>query len=251
MAKTAKEHSVPNLEGQYARRGKKAAKEARRTARSADGFAMAALLVAIALMGVMMSVAMPVWRQQNQREKESELIFRAGQYTRAIELFKRRYANAYPPNLDVLVQQKYLRKKYKDPITGGDFRLLSPLEMQATPAVSKTPGLGTGGAGSQPAQIPTPRLPGRDPATVKEGGTGQIAGVASRSTAKSIRIYKNRQQYNLWIVTAEDVFLRPAQSAQPVNPNQPSAPGQQRGTTPGSTKPSTGMPTTPPASGVR
>ena len=41
---------------------------------------MAALLVSIAVMGVFMTVAMPVWKHANQREKEAELLFRAGQY---------------------------------------------------------------------------------------------------------------------------------------------------------------------------
>ena len=56
-----------------------------------------------------------------QREKEEELVFRGEQYAHAIGLFQRRTANSYPPNLDVLVQQKLLRKKYKDPITDDDF----------------------------------------------------------------------------------------------------------------------------------
>ena len=41
-----------------------------------DGYAMAALLVMLAVMAVMMSVAMPAWRQMVQREKEEELVFR-------------------------------------------------------------------------------------------------------------------------------------------------------------------------------
>jgi hypothetical protein len=191
---------------------------------------MASLLVSIALMSVFMTMAMPVWRHANQREKEAELLFRAGQYVRAIELFKRRYANAYPPNVDVLIKQKFLRKKYTDPITGGDFKFLSALEMQ------------TAGA-----QTPVQRRPGRAVSPQREVQQ-QIAGVASRSTATSIRIYKNRQQYNQWIVTPDDVFLRvrqaPGPTGQPGQPGQPGRPGiggQPGSTTPGS-MPSTGTP---------
>ena len=37
---------------------------------------MAALLVSIAVMGILMSVALPAWRQAARREKEAELVFR-------------------------------------------------------------------------------------------------------------------------------------------------------------------------------
>ena len=45
---------------------------------------MAALLVAMSIMAVMMTVAMPVWKQTAQREKEEELVFRGMQYVHAI-----------------------------------------------------------------------------------------------------------------------------------------------------------------------
>ncbi|MES1255342.1 MAG: hypothetical protein ABUS56_07040, partial [Acidobacteriota bacterium] len=88
---------------------------------SQRGYAMAALLIALAIMAVMATMAMPVWRMAAQREKEQELLFRGQQYARAIGLFERKYANTPPPNLDVLVQERFLRRKYKDPITGLDF----------------------------------------------------------------------------------------------------------------------------------
>src|SRR5438270_7712596 len=86
-----------------------------------DGYAMAALLIAMSIMAVMMTVAMPVWKQTAQREKEEELVFRGKQYVHAIGLFQKKFANAYPPNIDVLVDQRFLRKKFKDPITNDDF----------------------------------------------------------------------------------------------------------------------------------
>src|SRR5258708_21620011 len=55
------------------------------------------------------------------REKEEYLVFRGKQYVHAIGLFQRKFANAYPPNVDVLVEQRFLRKKFKDPITNDDF----------------------------------------------------------------------------------------------------------------------------------
>ena len=82
---------------------------------------MAVLLVAMSVMAIMMTAMMPVWKQMAQREKEQELVFRGQQYARAIGLFQRKYANTPPPTLDVLVQEHFLRKKYKDPITNADF----------------------------------------------------------------------------------------------------------------------------------
>src|SRR5690349_17421402 len=48
--------------------------------RGQAGYAMAALLVAISIMMVMMTVAMPVYKQAARREKEDELVFRGEQY---------------------------------------------------------------------------------------------------------------------------------------------------------------------------
>src|SRR2546423_674757 len=92
--------------------------------RRESGYAMAALLVAIAIMAVMLTAAMPVYKQMAQREKEDELVFRGTQYVHAIGLFQRKYMNAFPPNVDVLVEQRFLRKKFKDPITNDDFQPL-------------------------------------------------------------------------------------------------------------------------------
>ena len=93
-----------------------------RRARPDAGYAMAVLLAGIAIMGIVWTLVVPVWKQAVQREKEAELIFRAGQYARAVALYQRKYANAFPPSVDVLLREKFLRKKYKDPVTNGEFR---------------------------------------------------------------------------------------------------------------------------------
>src|SRR5207244_1013734 len=120
----------------------------------ARGYAMAVLLVAMSVMAIMMTVLMPVWKQTAQREKEAELVFRGEQYARAIGLFQKKYANAFPPNRNGLVEQKFLRKKYKDPITNDDFVPL--LQSQGTPGTA--PGSGSQTA-SQPGQAPSPTAP--------------------------------------------------------------------------------------------
>src|SRR5262245_65903416 len=51
------------------------------------GYAMAALLVSIGVMMVVMTVAMPVWRTQTQREMEAELVFRGVQIARSHTMY--------------------------------------------------------------------------------------------------------------------------------------------------------------------
>src|SRR5262245_17661916 len=97
---------------------------AHRDTSSEGGYAMVALLVGISIMAVALSVALPAWRTMAQREKEAELVFRGEQYARAIALYQRKSANAFPPNMDLLVDQKFLRRKYKDPVTDDDFQIL-------------------------------------------------------------------------------------------------------------------------------
>jgi type II secretory pathway pseudopilin PulG len=107
--------------------------------RGERGYAMAALLVAMSVMAIVLSTAMPVYQTIARREREAELVFRGEQYARAIALFQRKYGNQLPPDLDVLIDQRFLRKKYKDPITGGDFALLGAGSPELAQAMSTTP----------------------------------------------------------------------------------------------------------------
>ena len=73
-----------------------------RTASGAEGnsgYAMAVLLVAMGVMAILMTVAMPVWKQASQREKETELVFRGEQIAHAIGLYQRKAGpGTLPPN---------------------------------------------------------------------------------------------------------------------------------------------------------
>jgi type II secretory pathway pseudopilin PulG len=162
---------------------------------------MAALLIAMSIMAILLTVAMPVWKQTAQREKEEELVFRGLQYAHAIGLFQRKFANAYPPSVDALVEQRFLRKKFKDPITNDDFAII--------PAGATVPGAGQGNTAPGRGATGTPAAssgggtqspgPGRgnavtQPQTVAAG----ISGVTSKSKAQSIRLYNGRSHYNEW-----------------------------------------------------
>jgi type II secretory pathway pseudopilin PulG len=95
------------------------------------GFTYIAALVMVVIMGIMLGAVGQSISIVMKREREKELIFRGLQYRNAIELWTRKGAM---PLLDLkyLVQdprdpsgkEKYLRKLYKDPITGEDWKAL-------------------------------------------------------------------------------------------------------------------------------
>ena len=215
------------------------------------GYAMAALLVSIAVMTLLMSVAMPVWRTQAQREKEAELIFRGEQIARAINLYTRKMGGGnFPPNLDVLVQGRFLRKLYKDPMTEkGDWDLIlagsgvpggGGPQQQPQPGRGRTGGPSTGlgapppssgrgiGIGAQPqspfsgrqGQGQAPSFGGQPGA----GGRGGLMGVRSKSKESAFRLYKGSgTHYNEWQFLFSSVSNRPGM---PGGQNAPGLPGR-------------------------
>jgi type II secretory pathway pseudopilin PulG len=179
---------------------------------------MVALLVAMTVMAIMMTAAMPAWHTLARREKEAELVFRGEQYARALMLYQRRFANQPAPSIDALVTGRYLRKKYKDPITNDDFQLLgggATMPGQAGDALGALQGARGGAAagrgGAAPAArggaVPATAQAGRGGVSLGGGVTGGIVGVTSKSEEKSLRLYNGRDTYNQW------VFMPVAQAA--------------------------------------
>ena len=213
---------------------------------------MAALLVALAVMAVMMSVALPVWRHDAQREREEELVFRGQQYVRAIRLFQRK-TQTFPTSIDMLVQGRYLRKKYKDPVTGEDF---NPIPVggaipgqggqtlgggrsgTTAPGGRGTPsgGVGSslGGFGPAPAGITPSGSSSAFGSTTVPGG---MIGVVSKSKDESIRLYQGRNHYNEWtfIYVNQQPGGGPGGQGRPGGPGgrgTPGGPGRGTGSTP-------------------
>jgi hypothetical protein len=95
--------------------------------RSDAGFSLAALIFFLTAASVAIAAIVPAYQMQAKREQEEELIFRGEEYTRAIQKFRRRFG-VYPTSIDQLLstnQLRFLRRKYVDPITGKDFRLIN------------------------------------------------------------------------------------------------------------------------------
>jgi len=203
---------------------------------SQRGYAMAALLVAVGVMAIVMAAALPVWRHQAQREKEAELIFRGEQYAKAISLYQRKMGpGTYPPSIDVLVQQRFLRKKFKDPmVEDGEFALIPVGGMQSQPGVQNPQGRGG-------TQTPAGRGPTTPPQTGSpfQSASGGIMGVVSKSKEASIRIYRGGTHYNEW------TFVAVNQSA------APGGPGRGRPGGPGGANPGMGFPGGPVGPGGR
>jgi type II secretory pathway pseudopilin PulG len=172
------------------------------------GYAMAALLVAMGIIAVVLSTTMPVYSTMAKRERETELIFRGQQYARAVTLFQRKYGNALPPNLDVLLNERFLRKQFKDPVTNGDFQLIGPGSPELAEAANAAPvqaGRGGGQRGGGPPIVQQQQISGRgvqsNPVNAGQA-PGGILGVVSKSKATSIRIYNNHDKYNEWLFLA-------------------------------------------------
>ena len=196
---------------------------------------MVVLLIGMAITAVWMSALLPAWRQQVTRQREQDLIFRGEQYARAVALYVMKNRCALPTNVDDLVAQKYLRKKWKDPITNDDFILVPGA--QPGQGGAQQPGAATPGGRGGPGGAPPVGQPGRTGAapvggvgggttgsTAPGGRSGQpttglpsgafpgqssqsnqsitpgsgIAGVVSKSSGTSIMIYLGQQTYSGW-----------------------------------------------------
>ena len=206
------------------------------------GYAMAALLVSLAVMSVIMTAVLPVWRFQSRREKEAELVFSGEQYARAVGLFARKNGGAFPPNIDVLVQGRYLRKKYKDPmVADGEFQPLMAGAMPGQPQVpGQPPGQGMapptsparGGRGGRVGAPPEAQNPPGVVGGVVQGvpgqptGAGGIIGVVSKSRDTSIMLYRGGSRYNEWVFRYAGLQNAPGAvpGAQPM-PGMPNVPG--------------------------
>ena len=186
---------------------------------------MAALLVGMSVMAVLLGALMPHWTTLGQREKEQELIFRGNQYARAIGLFQRKFANTAPPSIDVLVEQRFLRKKYKDPMTDGEFQPI--YANQATQAVTSPTGAARRGEqGSATSATPARQAVQSGVGTTGATGAGGIIGVTSKSTDASLRIYNGRSKYNEWAFVYVQTTQRLQGPGQGVQPGAGGGPGQ-------------------------
>jgi type II secretory pathway pseudopilin PulG len=87
-----------------------------------SGFAMLMVFVLAAAIAITLYMEIPRVVFESERAKEQILVDRGNQYKRAIQLYHRRIHN-YPAKIDDLESTnniRFLRHRYKDPLTGKD-----------------------------------------------------------------------------------------------------------------------------------
>jgi type II secretory pathway pseudopilin PulG len=100
-----------------------------RAGRWSTGFTYIALLLLVAMMSVSLAVVAQVWHTEQKRAKEEELLYVGNQIRRALALYGASAPGGgerYPRRLEDLTKdprypdvRRYLRKVYRDPITGS------------------------------------------------------------------------------------------------------------------------------------
>ncbi|HEY7698098.1 MAG TPA: type II secretion system protein [Vicinamibacteria bacterium] len=189
-----------------------------------SGYILLGITIMLVILGISLVAAVPLWQKAVQREREQELIFRGYQYMQAIDRYQRKYPGAYPPSVDILVEQKFLRKAYKDPMGGKDgewnvLRQMSPelqlgqqQQMQQAAEAAGINDLNRSRArlrtpGGETAGAPGSQQPGGSSRSFQsslgrgasgDASMGGIVGVASRSTEKTFYRVPGKEKYKDW-----------------------------------------------------
>ncbi len=209
--------------------------------RAEQGYILLMLLLMVALLTIAAAAVAPRIAFQIKRDREEEMVHRGVQYSRAIRGFLKTNRR-YPTRLEELSGAdglKFIRKLYKDPITGRDFKLLhladlpsqsgianlNPSESQAAENagadasgaanVDGTDASGTkanSDAASPDAPPSPPGAANKAKAATSPAPTGftftpspdlppglLIFGVASTSKGKTIREFSRKNHYNEWL----------------------------------------------------
>jgi len=148
--------------------------------RTERGYILLTLILFVALITIAAVVTAPIIAHQMKRDREEELIHRGVQYSRAMKHFYKKLGH-YPTRIEELENTnnvRFLRRRYKDPITGKDFKILHLGDVQ----------MGLGGAaiagatpvnGLNPGAAAAAGLAGSSPFGQRGGLGGLAGGVAS------------------------------------------------------------------------
>jgi len=193
------------------------------------GYVLLTLMLFVAFLGIAAMAILPTVAFQARRDREEEMIHRGVQYSRAVRRYYKKFGR-YPTRIEDLENtnnMRFLRKRYKDPITGKDFKLLHVGEVQLSfnPGIAgatQVSAMGTLNQQQQPqnkppdanadassedakkddasadkAQTP-PGTFGSNNLSGQVFGGGAILGVASISKDKSIREFNKKKHYDQW-----------------------------------------------------
>lgn len=194
------------------------------------GYTLVALLALMSLLALFALAAAPNVRQQTQREREKEAIFRGEQVADAIRSYYRyrgaQGVNSLPTSIDQLLEgiprgtkklQILRSEAARDPLSSdGEWRLVGPTSEDFGQFVQSLT-LYTGGIPPTPKQdfgglaslIPrstnildtesTGRAPGGEDSS--PNASGPFLGVASRSQRNSVIAYYGIERHDEWVFT--------------------------------------------------
>ncbi|MBZ5719467.1 MAG: hypothetical protein LAO03_03715 [Acidobacteriia bacterium] len=199
------------------------------TRRSQQGYILLTLMLFVTLLAIAAAAIAPTLAFQVKRDREEEMIHRGVQYSRAVRHYYKKFGR-YPTRLEELENTnnlRFLRKRYKDPITGQDFKVLHVGEVQlsfgagiagATPAGGLNPAAAQGlsaiataqrqfaaankppdeNAGEGDDSSKKPDSSSGDNLSGITFGGGPIVGVVSASKNETIREFNKKKHYNQW-----------------------------------------------------
>ncbi len=148
------------------------------------GYLMLMLLLVLSVLALGLLVAVPVWETELRREAEEELIFRGRQYAEAVRIFQEKNPGRFPRNLKELVEERCLRRPFRDPMTPtGEWNVI----------------LNSGAAGDGGEEQSAERVLVAPEAVLEAIPNPVVLGVVSASKRKSIRIYDDQESYDKWL----------------------------------------------------
>ena len=129
----------------------------RRRRNRESGYVLMVILLILALLIIALVAIAPRQAAQIRRDREEETIHRGTEYARAVKRFYRKVGR-YPVRIEELESTnntRFLRKRYTDPMTGQEFRVLHYGEQKSVPKGLFGAAIGTGGPGGGAAGITT------------------------------------------------------------------------------------------------
>lgn len=220
------------------------------------GYILIGILLMLALLIIAIAAVAPRQATQIRRDREEEAIHRGREYAKAVTRFYRKFGR-YPARIEELENtnnMRFLRKRYKDPISGEDFRILHYGEQKSVPKGLFGQPFGSAGGmagGGLPAAVIGNAMGGGNrPSGQATGGVGlnlgsnigsgptfgggPIIGVAGVKDQTSLKEWNGKTNYKDWEfyydprfdVQGQQPGLLPGGIPQPVgsplNPQQPS-----------------------------
>src|SRR5438093_3043059 len=161
----------------------------RRAPRGQRGYVLIVLMLFVALLAIAATAVAPMISFQSRRDREEDMILRVVQNSRAIRIYYKKFGR-YPVHIEDLESAnnlRFLRKRYKDPVTGQDFKTLHLGEVKLTiaPGIAGAAAVGPNGTiGGLPGNAGQAGAAAAVPAS-NTGQAGAAAAVPTSNTGQA------------------------------------------------------------------